>query len=236
MRFLPASFTSFSGAFAHSNQCIHARTLLSHASKLLSGLGESQTQAKIVFTLPFPAVLNSKKRFAAGSSLRVHEAFLPLSDAALRCPCIGDSCILQRHRDARCGISILPGIPAESVVMACVESCHIRVSAVRQRILKNPADVAIRRRHMRQWYKLQKSYQMMKMYEQEHGRQFDLVLKMRTGLVFCAPTVVCCSSSMHATASLLAESSTSGCRTDMTITKPIDLADYPDVLTSRHSS
>ena len=33
---------------------------------------------------------------------------------------------------------------------------------------------------MRQWYKLQQSYEMMRAFEQKQGWHFDLVMKMRT--------------------------------------------------------
>lgn len=37
---------------------------------------------------------------------------------------------------------------------------------------------------MRQWYKLQKAYEMMAAFEEEVGKNFDLVLKLRTPLPF----------------------------------------------------
>lgn len=35
-------------------------------------------------------------------------------------------------------------------------------------------------RHMRQWFKLERAYEMMEAYEEEH-EDFDLVLKLRKG-------------------------------------------------------
>ena len=35
-------------------------------------------------------------------------------------------------------------------------------------------------RHMRQWFKLERAYEMMEAYEEEH-EDFDLVLKLRNG-------------------------------------------------------
>merc|ERR1711971_346858 len=55
-----------------------------------------------------------------------------------------------------------------------------------------PADVAeeeafekvVGSRHMRQWFKLSRAYKMMEARELSDGREYDLVLKLRTDIEF----------------------------------------------------
>ncbi|CAE7567761.1 unnamed protein product [Symbiodinium natans] len=64
---------------------------------------------------------------------------------------------------------------------------QIRFATRAENLQEQEFERAVSSRHMRQWYKLQQSYQMMQAHEQKHGREFDLVLKMRTDMTLMEP-------------------------------------------------
>ncbi|CAJ1339597.1 unnamed protein product, partial [Effrenium voratum] len=77
---------------------------------------------------------------------------------------------------------------------------QFRYATRRENLEEELFESTVNSRHMRQWYKLQKAYEMMAAFEEEVGKNFDLVLKLRT---------------------------------DMFLPGPIDLAQFPEVWTSR---
>ncbi|CAL1174212.1 unnamed protein product, partial [Cladocopium goreaui] len=75
----------------------------------------------------------------------------------------------------------------------------VRYATRSENLQEEEFERTVHSRHMRQWFKLERAYDMMEAYEQKH-QSFDLVLKLRT---------------------------------DVFLPAPLDLADFPEVLTSR---